>query len=118
VSADENIYIDVEGDAADAQVVVEVEPMSLQKEIAEMLKATQQRFSVSNSADPARAEGFSDCEELIAQWLEKQACEADRHTADPETMLMESCILRARARVLREAALAIRLGQHRREVES
>lgn len=77
---------------------------------------------MSNSADHARAEGFSDCEELIAQWLESKADESDQlaDSTDTDTgiMNMERPILRARARTLREAALAIRLGQHRREVES
>lgn len=60
--------------------------------------------------DRARAEGFSDCEELIAQWLESRA--------DDEGRMLGSGFRRNRSSALREAALAIRLGQHRREVES
>jgi hypothetical protein len=59
--------------------------------------------------------GFADCEELIASMLERLANEEEGKIVgwSPEMQARQT-----RAQVLREAALAVRLGQHRREVET
>jgi hypothetical protein len=61
--------------------------------------------------------GFADCEELIASMLERYAEEAD-HKAKSIVLQGSGRDFEVRAMVLREAALAVRLGQHRREVEA
>lgn len=58
--------------------------------------------------------GFNDCEALIIEMLEKRA---DTELDSIERWTIESQVLlrKERAKVLRETALAIRLGQHRRQ---
>jgi hypothetical protein len=62
----------------------------------------------------ARLEGFADAEELIAGMLERMAAseEAKMQGWSPEVQARGH-----RAGTLREAALAVRLGQHRDEPE-
>lgn len=60
-----------------------------------------------------RAEGFDDAEALIAEWLEQRAdIEALKVNAPQNVFRVR--LLDARVNVLREAALAVRLGQCRR----
>jgi len=98
--------------------------MALQDEMEKLREVCYQRYRKTHPTpddewlDPARAEGFSDCEELIARMLEGMAdleeCKAQEH----EARVVWCELHHARSKALREAALAIRLGQHRREVES
>lgn len=77
----------------------------LPEELASVL-AKFVKFAELKKIDEARSEGFADCEKLIAQWLESKAAIEERGESDSKVML-----------TLRSAALAIRLGQYRREVE-
>lgn len=63
----------------------------------------------------ARAEGFVDCEELIASMLERMSDEEFLKGVAEDCQYPRE--FGARSRSLREAALAVRLGQYRREVE-
>lgn len=63
--------------------------------------------SSTSGVEDARLEGFADCEELVAAMLERMADAGENIQGwKPEARDL-------RARTLREAALAVRLGQHR-----
>lgn len=70
----------------------------------------------SGEIEAARVEGFTDCEELVASMLERMA--AREESAATSGKAVDFSRHRIRAQVLAEAALAVCLGQHRREVES
>jgi len=98
--------------------------MALQDEMEKLREVCYQRYRKTHHPTPdgelldsARAEGFSDCEELIAQMLETKAEEEREKAGSRLTAEGEHFRHMVRCRALMEAALAVRLGQHRREVE-
>lgn len=71
----------------------------------------------SGKTEAARGEGFADCEELVASMLERMADAEEEQGLGLVGGVTLPTHHTTRSRVLREAALAVRLGQHRREVE-
>jgi hypothetical protein len=67
-----------------------------------------------SAVEDARRGGFADAEELIAGMLERMAGAQEARGEEAQSL---KGIYGQRAQVLREAALAVRLGQHRDEPE-